>query len=495
MSYSSNEKKEHEDGISLDNMLMYLKKLLNKWWLILLSAVVVALLGFIVAKVTYVDKYSSQIMFIASNRDSAITVAGQSASDINASVSLAESFKYVFTTTELATNVANSCGYQITAEQVKKFISVNSIEDTSIIYLTVTTTDPRVSYGIAKAYVENYPDAIEKAFPNTRLAVIDPPLLAENPNINNDTLIYTTLGFVLGALLACFFIVLSVIIKDTIKSSDEVSEKLNVALLGSINKVNSKSKNDSKQGVLVTDKKTGFSFIEAYKLVRTKIEYASAKKGYKTIVVSSTTESEGKTTTATNIALSLAQNGKSVLLIDADLRKPAVAKTLGFAATDDEGICGIISGDKTLKESIKYSEKYQLFVLVSGKAVDNSSEILSSPKMEEIIESAKKEFDFVIIDTAPCGILADAAIVAGYADTSVIVVKQDCAPARKIKRAIDNIENSGIEILGCIYNNAERSFGKPSLYGKKSGYGYGYGYGYSYGGSSANSKHNDKRSR
>ena len=113
--------------------------------------------------------------------------------------------------------------------------------------------------------------------------------------------------------------------------------------------------------------------------------------------------------------------------------------------------------------------------------------------MEEIIESAKKEFDFVIIDTAPCGILADAAIVAGYADTSVIVVKQDYAPARKIKRAIDNIENSGIEILGCIYNNAERSFGKPSFYGKKSGYDYGYGY--SYGGSSANSKHNDKQSR
>ena len=485
MSYSSNEKKEHEDGVSLDNMLMYLKKLLNKWWLILLSAVVVALLGFIVAKATYVNEYSSRIMFIASNRDSAITVAGQSASDINASVSLAESFKYVFTTTELATNVANSCGYQVTAEQVKKFISVNSIENTSIIYLTVTTTDPKVSYGIAKAYVENYPGAIEKAFPNTRLAVIDPPLLTEKPNENNDALIYTILGFVLGFALSCFFIVLSVIIKDTIKSSDEVSEKLNVALLGSINKVNSKSKNDSKQGVLVTDKKTGFSFIESYKLVRTKIEYASAKKGYKTIVVSSTT--------ATNIALSLAQNGKSVLLIDADLRKPAVAKTLGFAATDDEGICGIISGDKTLKESIKYSEKYQLFVLVSGKAVDNSSEILSSPKMEEIIESAKKEFDFVIIDTAPCGILADAAIVAGYADTSVIVIKQDCAPARKIKRAIDNIENSGIEILGCIYNNAERSFGKPSFYGKKSGYDYGYGY--SYGGSSVNSKHNDKQSR
>lgn len=486
MRYSSDEKKDYEDGMSLDTVLIYLRKILNKWWLIVISAVVVALLGFIIAKVTYVDKYSSQIMFIASNRDSAISVAGQSASDINASVSLAESFKYVFTTTELATNVANACGYQVTPEQVKSFISVNSIEETSIIYLTVTTTDPKVSYGIAKAYVENYPGAIEKAFPNTRLAVIDPPLLMEKPNENNDKVVYTVLGFVIGAILACLLIIASVIFKDTIKNSEEISNKLDAKTLGTINRVNSKSKTDSKQGILITDKKTGFSFIESYKLIRTKIEYAATKHGYKTIVVSSTLEGEGKTTTATNLALSLAQNGKSVLLIDADLRKPSVAKALGFSATDDEGICGIISGNKTLKESIKYSEKYQLFVLVSGKAVDNSSEILSSPKMEEIIETAKKEFDFVIVDTAPCGILADASILAGYADTSVLVIKQDYAPARKIRRAMDNIENSGIEILGCIYNNAEVGFGKPAFYGKKNGYGYGYGYGY-------NSKHDNAK--
>ena len=266
MRYSSDEKKDYEDGMSLDTVLIYLRKILNKWWLIVISAVVVALLGFIIAKVTYVDKYSSQIMFIASNRDSAISVAGQSASDINASVSLAESFKYVFTTTELATNVANACGYQVTPEQVKSFISVNSIEDTSIIYLTVTTTDPKVSYGIAKAYVENYPGAIEKAFPNTRLAVIDPPLLMEKPNENNDKVVYTVLGFVIGAILACLLIIASVIFKDTIKNSEEISNKLDAKTLGTINRVNSKSKTDSKQGILITDKKTGFSFIEPISL-------------------------------------------------------------------------------------------------------------------------------------------------------------------------------------------------------------------------------------
>ena len=95
--------------------------------------------------------------------------------------------------------------------------------------------------------------------------------------------------------------------------------------------------------------------------------------------------------------------------------------------------------------------------------------------MEEIIETAKKEFDFVIVDTAPCGILADASILAGYADTSVLVIKQDYAPARKIRRAMDNIENSGIEILGCIYNNAEVGFGKPTFYGTENGCGCGSG--------------------
>ncbi|HAQ64165.1 MAG TPA: hypothetical protein DCR23_06860, partial [Ruminococcaceae bacterium] len=482
MNYNSEPKKDYEEGLSLDTALMYAKKLMDKWFVILLSAILCAGVGFGVAVARYTEHYSSQIMFIASNRSSAITVAGQSSSDINASVSLAESFKYVFTTTELATKVANSCGYAnpdgspITASQIKRYVSVQSIEETQIIYLTVTTTNPDVSYGIAQAYVDNYNEAIATAFPNTALTVIDPPLKAEAPNGDNTKLLYPMLGFVLGFFAACLCIIVAVVFKDTIKNSDEVTNKLGMKLLGVIGRVYRKNKKgESKQGILITDKKSGFGFIESYKLIRTKIEHAASRQDYKAIIVTSTMENEGKTTSATNIALSLAQNGKSVLLIDADLRKPSVAKTLGFSASDDEGICGIVSGKKTLKESIKYSEKYQLFVLVSGVAVENSTEILSSPKMEEIVEAAKKEFDYVIIDTAPCGIIADASILAGYADTIVLVVKQDYASARRIKRAVDNFENSGTEIIGCIFNNSENGMSNSKIYGRKYGYGYGYG--------------------
>ncbi|MDO4847139.1 MAG: polysaccharide biosynthesis tyrosine autokinase [Clostridiaceae bacterium] len=477
MNYNSESKKDYEEGLSLDKLLIYGKKLLDKWLVIALVAILCASIGFAVAKLNYTPKYSSQIMFIASNKSSAITVAGQSNSDLIASATLAETFKYVFTTTELATKVAASCGYDATPDDIKRCVSVKSVEDTAIVYLTVTTTNPDSAYAIAQAYVDNYQEEIETAIPNTALTVIDPPLKAEKPNANNSMIIYSLLGFIVGFGGTCLVIIAAVIFKDTIKNSDDISSKLGMKVLGTLNRVNRKvKKGEAKQGILITDKKTGFAFIEAYKLIRTKIEHAASRQNYKTIIVTSTLANEGKTTSATNIALSLAQNGKSVLLIDADLRKPSVAKTLGFAATDDEGICGIVSGKKTLKESIKYSEKYQLFVLVSSLAVENSTEILSSPKMEEIIESAKKEFDYVIIDTAPCGIIADASILAAYADTIVLVVKQDFASARRIKRAVDNFENSGTEIIGCIFNHSEGS-GRVKFYGKRYGYGYGYGYG------------------
>lgn len=479
MNYNSEPVKEQDEGASLDRILMYFKKLIDKWWVIVLSAVLLALAGFAAAKMTYTKEYSSQIMFIASNKSSAITVAGQSASDLTASVSLAESAKYVFKTTELSSAVASSCGYKVSADDIKRFVSVSSVADTAILYLTVTTTEANVSYSIANAYVNNYMSAIEKAFPNTTLTIIDQPLLAERPDVDNSTLLYTLLGFVIGFICSCGVIIAAVIFKDTVKNSEDITNKLGIKVLGVIGKVQRKGKKgDPKQSLLVSDKKSGFAFIEAYKIIRTKIEHAAARQGYKTIVVSSTMEDEGKTTSAVNIALSLAQNGKSVLLIDCDLRKPSVAKTLGFGTTDDEGICGVVSGKKTLKESIKYSEKYQLFVLVCNKSVDNSSEILSSPKMEEIIETAKKEFDYVIIDTAPCGIIADASILAAYSDTIVMVVKQDFASARRIKRAVENFENSGTEMLGCIFNDSEAAFARNSTYGKKYGYGYGYGYGH-----------------
>lgn len=468
--------KTEQEGISFEVLMIYIRKVLKKWWVIVLSAVVLATIGFAAAKLTYVPQYSSQIMFVASNKDTSLIVSGQSSSDLSASVTLAESYKYVFTTTALTTKVANNCGYKVTPEQVKSFVSVQAVEDTMIVYLTVTTTDPEVSYAIANTYMRFYEETISEAFPSTALKAIDPPLVPEKPNPNNSTLLYTAIGFLAGAVFAVLVLVGSMILKDTILSSDDIKNKLGLKIIGNVTHVSVKGKKGDKQSILLTDRRSGFAFIEAFKLIRTKLEHTLIRKGQKALVVTSTVENEGKTTTAINIALALAKNGKEVLLIDGDLRKPAVAKALNINAADDTGVLGVVNGSKTLADSIKYSEKYNLYLLLNGKGIPDPSELLATQQMEEIIAAAKKEFDYVIIDTAPCGVVADASILAGFSDAIALVIRQDTAPARRIKRALENLDNSGTEVIGCIYNDAKSGLGNGN-FSRRYGYGYGYGYG------------------
>lgn len=448
-----------KEGIGIEDLLFYCKKLLKNWWIIAISAILLAAIGFTAAVLTDVKYYSSQIMFVASNKDTSLVVSGQSSADLNASVTLASSYKYVFTTTELSQKVANNCGWDVSAQDVQSFISVQPVEDTMIVYLTVTTTNPEVSYAIAKTYVQYYEEAITTAFPSTKLTMIDPPLLPDAPNANNNKLVYTALGFLAGAVLAALVIVCTVAIKDTVKNGDDIKDKLNLKIIGSVNHVPMKGKKGERNNVLITDRRSGFAFIEAFKLIRTKLDHILLRKGKKAVVVTSTTENEGKTTTAINLALALAKNGKEVLLIDGDLRKPAVAKALNINANEDTGILGVVNGSRDLADSIKYSEKYNLYLLLSGKSIPDPAEVLSTKQMEEIITAAKKEFDYIVIDTAPCGVVADASILAGFSDGIVMVIRHDTAPTRRIKRAIENLDNSETEIVGCIYNDAKSSIG------------------------------------
>lgn len=380
------------------------KKILQHWKIVVISAVVLAVLGFAVAKLTYTPSYSSKITFIANNKSSALAVSGQTQSDLNASATLAESFKYVFTTTELSKRVADNSGFKdISVSDIKSWVSVEAVEDTAIINLTVTTPNADVSYGIANAYVNNYESAINAAFPSTTLTVIDPPLLASAPNRDASARNYTIVGFAAGLVISIFAIVLAVIAKDTVKTADDVKDKLGVDVIGMVAHVNrkKKKKGEDYKPLLISDRRSGFPFIETFKIIRTKIEHTAQREKYKTFVVTSTAENEGKTTSAVNIALALAQNGKSVLLVDGDLRKPAVAKLLGINASEDGGVYGVINGEKTLAEAIKYSEKYNLFLLVSGKPVFDPSELLSTDAMSDIIKSAEKEFDYIILIRLP----------------------------------------------------------------------------------------------
>lgn len=489
-----------DSGIDMQTVMQYITRIVKKWWVILLSALIFAGLGFGIAKLNYQAMYSCTMRFAVDNRSENTVSGGTSSSDISAGISLARNYEIIMTeTNSLMDLVAKNSGYDINGADVKKMLSSNLVEDTAIISLTVTSSNPDVSYAVAQSYVNHYSEITDTAYQSTRAIVYDEPVKPVNPNPDNSTVLYTLLGFLIGAAIVIFAVCAEILIKDTIKDPDGITKKLESKVLGSVIHIKKNDKKNAKSSLLITDKKTGFMFIESYKLIRTKIENIAKRQNYKTFVFTSASENEGKTTVATNTALALAKNGKSVLLIDADLRKPSVYKALGVSGTNETGLAGVIRGEKSLSDSIKYFEKFNLFLLISGQPVADSAEILSDDAMEDTLEAVKNEFDYIIIDTPPGGLVADASIIAQHADACVMIVRRDLAPFRRIKRTMEDITGSGAELVGCIFNDAEvgvaAKFIKTNKKRRKSsgyGYGYDYGYGYGYGYGESADKNNKK---
>lgn len=499
MDYNYKETSNEEKGITIAQVMQYVTRILQKWWLIAICAVVCAAIGFTFATVTYEPHYSTTIRFAIDNKPENAVSGGQTSSDINAGILLARNYQKIMSGSDkLMRLVAKGSGYDISASEVKGMIRSSLGEDQSIIEITFTTNNPDLTYAIATSYVNNYSTVTEQAYQSTRANLFDEPQMPTGPNGDNSKIVYSLLGFILGAGAVVIAICASIFIKDTLKSADDVQGKLGSKLLGQV--VHIKKNDRTPKNFLISDKKMGFMFIESFKIIRAKIENISKRHGYKVFVFTSAYENEGKTTVATNTALALAKSGKSVLLIDADLRKPAVFRTLGVSATNEMGLTGVINGEKSLSESIKYFEKFNLFLLITSQPVADSAELLSSDSMAEIVDAVKDEFDYVIIDTPPGGVIADASILAQYADACVMVVRCDHAPSRRVKRTIDDIRSTGTEVVGCIFNDSEsttadglakrgRRHRSSYGYGYGKGYGYGYGYGYDYGYGAEDSKH------
>ncbi len=468
------------------NIIGYLLELSKKMWLIVIIAIVFGLLGGIVGKVTSQDLYKSEVAFIVN------TLAENEAvenSAVTAQINITNTFKYILSGRVLKEAVREKCPGNLSYALINNSIKVETVDATNAIELTVITEDAQTSYNIAKAVVDVYADVVEEIYPNAKLNVCETPVLAQNPEENRSDVILAVISAAMGVLAYCIFVLIMFIIKDTIKNSKELSEKLNIPVLGAVQLVSNKNK--TSKGLLVADRRTGFSFIETYKAIRTKIENNSAKTGNKVFLVTSACENEGKTTVSTNIALSLAENGRSVLLIDADLRKPSITKILSLPETG-EGFASVIKQETTITEAIKLIKTFNLYVLADSKPVSNPSELLSRKITEEIINGIRDEFDFIIIDTAPASVVTDASIIAGFADAAIMVVREDFSPYSRIRMSVEDIDSNGAEIVGCIFNAETdatikagkyggrygRYGGRYGKYGKYGTYGnYGYGYG------------------
>jgi len=214
-----------------------------------------------------------------------------------------------------------------------------------------------------------------------------------------------------------------------------------------------------------------FGVQEAYKSIRTNIILSIIKDGCKKIVVTSSLQGEGKSTTSVNISISLAQAFNKVLFIDCDLRLSKIHKALGVAR--DPGLTNILSGLASIEESIQATKFENLSVISSGIPAPNPSEILASPKMQELVTKLEQRFDYIVMDTPPINIVSDALPLAKISDGVIMVVRSRFTTYHELDKAIKSLQFIDAKILGVILNDTteDKNYKKGKKYGGYGGYG------------------------
>ncbi len=279
------------------------------------------------------------------------------------------------------------------------------------------------------------------------------------PNHSRDWLMALVLGLALGVAAAYTVEYLD----DTVKLPDDVTRRLKLPLLGLVPAVGG-----DKLPVLTSA--VPHDFGEAFRSLRTSLVFTNGSPGNRTIAVTSTQPLEGKTTTACNLAVALALGGARVMLIDADMRRPGLHRTMGIP--NEIGLSHVLTGQARVREAVQRTSENNLFVMTAGHVPPNPSELLSSERMRHLIANLEAgPFEWVIIDTPPVLAVTDAVILAPYMSGLVFVIGAEMTRRAHAERAIQTIQGGKPNIVGAVLNRVDLNRNKY-YYSRYYGYHY-----------------------
>lgn len=258
------------------------------------------------------------------------------------------------------------------------------------------------------------------------------------------------LGLFGGGLLACGLVFFFEYLDSRIKTPDEVRVHLGLSHLGLLPAMGGKVFSGNYP---LLNNGVPPNFSEAFRAIRTNVLFSSAQEGSRSVVVTSTGPGEGKSMVAANLAISLAQAGQRVLLIDADMRKPKVHEI--FAVSQEPGLSNLLVGNAKASESVRKTGVPGLWVLAAGRTPPNPAELVGSQRFREFLTSIKEHFEWVIIDSPPVMAVTDAALVAHQTSGVLFVVGAEMTSRHAAKRALDQLEQAHARFVGAVLNRVD----------------------------------------
>ena len=279
----------------------------------------------------------------------------------------------------------------------------------------------------------------------SNIRIVDPaesPRRPSRPNKTSNLSLALFGGLFLGVGLAFFFEYLD----NRIKQPDEIKSVLSLAFLGMVPLFSTKSTT----GPPLVGNGMPPEFSEAFRAIRTNLLFSSTDSGSKSVVVTSTGPGEGKSVVAANIAMSLAQSGQRVVLIDADMRRPKTHELFGVAL--EPGLSNVMVGDAKASETVKRTLTPNLWVLAAGKHPPNPAELLGSKRFKDFMHSLVEHFDWIIFDTPPVMAVTDASVIANAATGVVFVVGSEMTNRDAAKAALEQLDAAKARYIGGVLN-------------------------------------------
>lgn len=425
---------------------------------------------------SYSPVYSSSVVFSvhASYATTTDIIIHSSWLDSNAAEMLSETFPYIISSENTRMLLQLELGRPVTGS-----IDAVATADAGLFTMTATSSNPQDAFDLMKAAITVYPQAASNVLGDTQIYIINEPLYppTEPDNVNNafPSAIKIAVSVFLAGIAAIFLLSLT---RKTVHSAEDLRKLVSLKCLAYVPSI--KMKKRSKQSNLtltITNPRVSSTFNESIRNLRIKVQKILSDKHEQILLVTSTLPNEGKTTVATNLALSLAQEGKKIILIDGDLRKQSLKDTLGITGSSD-GLPDILAGNYDNFRLLTVPNS-TLLLLSGDNTVDQPQALIDTPRMKHVLDLLREQMDYIIIDSPPAGILSDAATLAKYVDATLYIVRQDMASTQQITTSIQTLSTNDINLIGCVLNQTQAGTTRYG-YGSKYHAGYGYSYGYKY---------------
>lgn len=437
-----------------------LRAIRKSWWItVLMLVVTVGAAVLLTMRATPVYQ-SSVTFFVAASSDTGTALQADEFAQrrINSYVGVLRSDR-------LADTITGQPGVNLSAQQVKARISASADPDTVLLTATVQDTNADRALAIAEQIAEHFGPLVSE-LDNTRsassasvsLTVISGPTLLPDPVSPRGTL---NIGVAILAGLA-LGVTLSIVrqMRDrSVRTPEDLKQASGLATLASIT-VESRSRRSSEGGLLIVGSEPGSPRAESFRQLRTNLTFSAVTNKMQVVVVTSAIAGDGKTTTATNLAIALAESGRSVLLIEADMRRPKVADYLGIEG--GAGLTNVLAGQAEIDDVMQAWGAHGLHVLAAGTLPPNPSELLGSTAMRDLMLRLRDRFELIVLDTPPVLPLTDASVVAVHADSVVLVVRYAGTTREQVHTAVQSLAAVGAPLAGGILNGIPVKAGEDS---------------------------------